>query len=63
MATLVFSEGLMLPDGRRVRVLSYDDGSIRFRVNGTPYWLEECFLAKGSRQDHAIIKLTPRQEA
>lgn len=59
MPERVFSEGLLLPDGRKVRVLAYDDGSVRFRVDGTPYVLEEAFLS-GGRQDHAIVKLTPK---
>lgn len=58
MPERVFSEGLELPDGRKVRVLAYDDGSVRFRVSGTPYAMVECFLTGGSN-DHAIIKLAP----
>lgn len=54
-----FSEGLVLPDGRKVRVLAYEDGSVRFRLDGTPYAMTECFLAGGSG-DHAIIKLVPK---
>ena len=54
-----FSEGLVLPDGRKVRVLGYEDGSVRFRLDGTPYAMEEAFLTGGSN-DHAIIKLAPR---
>lgn len=56
MPERIFSEGLILPDGRKVRVLSYDDGSIRFRVDDAPYVLEEAFLA-GGRNDHAILKI------
>jgi hypothetical protein len=59
MPERIFSEGLVLPDGRKVRVLSYDDGSIRFRVDDAPYVLEEAFLA-GGRNDHAIIKISPK---
>lgn len=59
MPERVFSEGLMLPDGRKVRVLSYDDGSLRFRVSEPPYVLEEAYLS-GGRSDHAIVKLAPR---
>jgi len=55
----IFSEGVVLPDGRKVRVLSYDDGSIRFRIDDAPYVLEEAFLA-GGRNDHAIIKIAPK---
>lgn len=59
MPERIFSEGLLLPDGRKVRVLAYDDGSVRLRLDGTPYVMEECFLS-GGRGDHAIVKLTPR---
>lgn len=59
MPERIFSEGLILPDGRKVRVLSYDDGSIRFRVDDAPYVLEEAFLA-GGRNDHAILKIAPK---
>ncbi|MFJ4205123.1 hypothetical protein ACIP2Y_36585 [Streptomyces sviceus] len=54
----VFSEWVELPDGRRVRVMAYADGSIRFRVDGAPYVLAEAFLS-GSSQDKAIVKLSP----
>ncbi|MFI7067084.1 hypothetical protein ACIBL3_39225 [Kribbella sp. NPDC050124] len=37
-------------------MLAYDDGSVRFRLDGTPYVIEEAFL-QGGRNDHAIIKL------
>ena len=30
--TLTSSESLVLPDGRDVRMLPYDDGSVRFRL-------------------------------
>jgi hypothetical protein len=53
---LVQSERVDLHDGRKVRVLSYADGSIRVRVDDPPYLLEECFLGSG-RNAHAIIKL------
>jgi hypothetical protein len=62
MPERIFSEGLVLPDGRKVRVLSYDDGSVRFRVDDAPYVLEEAFLA-GGRNDHAIIKIAPKGAA
>ena len=32
MATASMSEGIGLPDGRRVRVVAYDDGAVRFRL-------------------------------
>lgn len=54
----IFSEGVELPDGRKVRVLGYDDRSVRFRIDGTPYAMVEAFLQGGSG-DHAIIKLIP----
>jgi len=54
-----FSEGLVLPDGRRVRVLAYVDGSVRFRITGgTPYAITEAYLSGGSN-DHAIMKVEP----
>ncbi|MDQ4132452.1 MAG: hypothetical protein M3179_04410 [Actinomycetota bacterium] len=59
MPERIYSEGLVLPDGRKVRILAYDDGSVRLRLDGTPYVMEEAFLS-GGRQDHAIIKLAPK---
>ena len=53
---LVQSERVDLYDGRRVRVLAYEDGSIRVRIDDPPYLLEECFLGAG-RNAHAIVKL------
>lgn len=53
-----FSQGVELPDGRKVRVLGYDDGSVRFRIDGTPYAMVEAFL-QGGTGDHAIVKLVP----
>ncbi len=60
---LVFSQPLELPDGRSVRVLAYDDGSLRVRVRGgLPYTISEAFITgtdydnKGQPR-HAIIKL------
>jgi hypothetical protein len=58
----IFSDGFDLPDGRRVRVLAYDDGSVRFRITGgTPYAIAEAYLQRG-KQDHAIVKLIPRSD-
>ena len=58
---LIFSEGLALPDGRKVRVLAYDDGSVRYRLTGgTPYAITEAYLQRGAA-DHAIIKLVPQR--
>lgn len=58
---IVFSDGLQLPDGRRVRVLAYSDGSVRFRLDGTPYVISETYLS-GGPNDHAIIKLSPGKQ-
>jgi hypothetical protein len=55
---LVHSERVDSPDGRRVQVLFYDDGSYRFRVYETPLSLTEAYL-QGGRNDHAIIKVVP----
>ena len=57
MAELEFSEGHALPDGRKVRLLTYDDGSIRVRLNGGPYVMEEAFITS---TDQVNIKLVPR---
>lgn len=49
-----------LPDGRNVRVLSYSDGSLRFRVtdaNSKGYALTEAFLTGGMP---VILKLIPK---
>ncbi len=54
---LAFSEALTLPDGRKARVQAYEDGSVRFRLDGGPYVLAEAFLAGAERQ--AILKLSP----
>jgi hypothetical protein len=58
MPEKIFSEGVLLPDGRKARVLAYDDGSVRLRLDGAPYALSEAFL-QGGTNDHAIIKLSP----
>lgn len=44
----------------KVRVLYYEDGSIRFRIYATPLVIEEAFLT-GSRDQHSILKLSPRK--
>ncbi len=46
------------PDGTRVQVLFYEDGSIRIRVYKSPMLIEEAFLT-GNRNQHSIIKLIP----
>jgi hypothetical protein len=64
MPERIFSEGIDLPDGRRIRVLAYDDWSIRVRLSHPDvdvparYMLEEAFL-QGGRNDHVILKLHP----
>ena len=60
MPDLVHSQRVDSPDGRRVQVLFYDDGSYRVRFYETPLFLSECFLA-GGRNDHAIIKVMPAE--
>lgn len=45
------------PNGEDIRVLFYDDGSVRFRINGTPKWVIGEFF-KGNGQ-HAIIQIKP----
>ncbi|MCD0480965.1 hypothetical protein LO771_00675 [Streptacidiphilus sp. ASG 303] len=57
----VFSEQLALPDGRRVRVLAYDDGSVRFCLKGLPYVLTEAYLSGGG-DDEAIVRLSPGRQ-
>lgn len=58
MATKVFSQRVDLPDDRKVHVLAYDDGSVRFRLTGgAPYALVEAFL---TGREPTIIKLVPR---
>lgn len=44
----------------KVRVLYYDDGSIRFRIYDTPLVIEEAFLT-GNQQQHSIIKVARRK--
>lgn len=58
MPLLIHSVPVHSPDGRRVQVLFYDDGTYRFRVYETPLYLSECYL-QGGRNDHAILKLVP----
>jgi hypothetical protein len=57
---LIDSQRVDTPDGTRIQVLSYDDGSHRFRVYKTPMLIEEAFLT-GNKQQNTIIKLTPRR--
>lgn len=54
----IHSDAVTLPDGRKVRVLAYGDGSVRFRVDGGPYVLDEAFL--GGRDGMAVLRLAQR---
>ena len=56
---LVHAASVQAPDGRKVRLLFYDDGSYRFRVYDTPLVIEEAFLT-GNAQGNSILKLSPR---
>ncbi|MFK4122357.1 hypothetical protein [Streptomyces longwoodensis] len=51
-----------LPDGRKVRVSAYPDGSVRFRVDGLPYVLTEAYLSGDPAKDKAIVKLSPGRQ-
>ena len=53
----VFNEHLELPDGRKVRVAAYDDGSVRFVLSGAPYVIQEAFL--GGMGNDGIVMLSP----
>ncbi|WP_369030495.1 MULTISPECIES: hypothetical protein [Streptomyces] len=57
-----FTETVSLPDGRKVRVSAYPDGSIRFRVDGLPYVLTEAYLTGNPEKDEAIVKLSPGKQ-
>ena len=61
-ANLLASHPVDGPAGVTVRILFYDDGSIRIRINRSNYAIEEAFLT-GNRDQHAIIKLAPRRRA
>ena len=56
---LVDAKSVLSNDGRKVRVLFYDDGAYRFRVYDCPLVLEEAFLS-GNAQQNCIIKLAPK---
>ena len=60
--TLVETHTVTLADGREAKVREYDDGSVRFRLDRTPYAMTECYLSGGSTQS-AIIKLEPMARA
>ncbi|MCX4976244.1 hypothetical protein [Streptomyces sp. NBC_00620] len=53
----VFNKHLELPDGRKVRVTAYDDGSVRFVLGGAPYVIQEAFL--GGMGNDGIVMLSP----
>ncbi|MFE0351470.1 hypothetical protein [Streptomyces griseoluteus] len=56
------ADPIELPDGRKVRVSAYPDGSIRFRVDGLPYVLTEAYLSGNPEKDKAILKLSPGKQ-
>jgi hypothetical protein len=45
----------------RVRVMFYNDGSIRFRVNKTPLVIDEAYL-HANKDGYAMIKVAPRHD-
>ena len=54
---LIDSREMSLPDGRRVTMRAYDDGSVRLRVRGgAPYVMTQAFLA-GGKSGHAVVHL------
>ncbi|MFF9028833.1 hypothetical protein [Streptomyces iakyrus] len=57
-----FTEDVTLPDGRRIRVSAYPDGSIRFRVDGLPYVLTEAYLTGNPEKNQAIMKISPGKQ-
>ncbi|SNS60565.1 hypothetical protein [Actinacidiphila glaucinigra] len=56
------ADPIELPDGRRVQVSAYSDGSIRFRVDGLPYVLTEACLSGNPERDKAILKISPGKQ-
>ncbi|MFF9335200.1 hypothetical protein [Streptomyces albogriseolus] len=56
------ADPIELPDGRRIRVSAYPDGSIRLRVGGLPYVLTEAYLSGDPDKDEAIVKLSPGKQ-
>jgi hypothetical protein len=58
--SIVASIPVDLPDGRRVRVIAYDDRSIRVRISDSPYFIEE-FFGSGTVGQHTIAKFTPKK--
>ena len=59
MAQLVDSQAVVGSNDQRVQVLFYEDGSIRFRIYGSPWVIEEAFLT-GNRGQNAIIKVAKK---
>jgi hypothetical protein len=43
---------------RRVHVLLYDNGRIRFRINHTPTVIDECYL-QGGQNHFTILGIRP----
>ena len=58
-AKLMHSEPVYGPDGTRVQVLFYEDGSIRFRIYSSPLVIEEAFLT-GNKGQNSIIKVAKK---
>ncbi|MFI5901577.1 hypothetical protein [Streptomyces cyaneofuscatus] len=56
------ADPIELPDGRKIRVSAYPDGSIRFRVDGLPYVLTEAYLSGDPEKNKAIVKLSPGKQ-
>ncbi|MFE7168740.1 hypothetical protein [Streptomyces sp. NPDC057616] len=56
------AEPIELPDGRKIRVSAYPDGSIRFSVDGLPYVLTEAYLSGNPAKDKALLKLSPGKQ-
>lgn len=56
------TDDVVLPDGRRIRVSAYPDGSIRFRVDGLPYVLTEAYLTGNPEKNQAILKISPGKQ-
>ena len=58
--SIVASIPVDLPDGRRVRVIAYNDRSIRVRISDSPYFIEE-FFGSGTEGQNTIAKFTPKK--
>ncbi|MGW4086415.1 hypothetical protein ACWEGS_25650 [Streptomyces sp. NPDC004822] len=53
---------IKLPDGRRISVSAFPDGSVSFEVDGLPYVLTEAYLSGNPETDKAIVKLSPGRQ-